>query len=288
MNIEQSDYGQGIGAAAGQLRSNEADSGTAESPVFCEAKNGPWIMHEYDNLGEKHKTLKTWCKIKADAGTEYWVNKDDFDFKSKDGSKIGLVYYDKWEDFFCEINPSKYGEFKCNDEKAFIKDYSLEEFEINTAQDIPARSKTLKKFYYKAESEWSDNQKITDEYVNLSPSQEKETTEYRKDLAFFTDDFLSKLSNFKLSKKNYYFNPIAFLHHLDKVATPAEFNPYEGKPPVTINANSFINQTRTQILKDNPGFAPYNTNLSQNGYEYNKLKYAYITCLFDCKTWKQQ
>jgi hypothetical protein len=34
-------YGQGIGAAAGQLRSNEADSGTAESPVFAPGKNGP-------------------------------------------------------------------------------------------------------------------------------------------------------------------------------------------------------------------------------------------------------
>ncbi len=30
----------------------------------------------------------------------------------------------------------------------------------------PGWKKTLKKFYYKAESEWSDNQKITDEYVN--------------------------------------------------------------------------------------------------------------------------
>ncbi|MCR5437593.1 MAG: hypothetical protein K6E97_11080 [Treponema sp.] len=35
-------YGQGIGAAAGQLRSNEADSGTAESPVFAPGKNGPY------------------------------------------------------------------------------------------------------------------------------------------------------------------------------------------------------------------------------------------------------
>ena len=112
------DYGQGIGAAARQLRSNEADSGTAESPVFSEAKNDPWVMHEYDKLQEGHTARETWCKIKSDSGTEYWVNKDDFDFKSKDGSKIGLVYYDKWEDFFCEINPSKYGEFKIKkDEK---------------------------------------------------------------------------------------------------------------------------------------------------------------------------
>jgi len=41
VNIEQSDYGQGIGAAAGQLRSNEADSETAQSSVFAPGKNGP-------------------------------------------------------------------------------------------------------------------------------------------------------------------------------------------------------------------------------------------------------
>lgn len=40
------DYGQGIGAAARQLRSNEADSGTAQRPVFTPDKNGPRVMHE--------------------------------------------------------------------------------------------------------------------------------------------------------------------------------------------------------------------------------------------------
>lgn len=220
------------------------------------------FMHEYDSLDEKHKTLKTWCKIKSDAGTEYWVNKDDFDFKSKDGSNIGVVFYDRWEDFFEEIKLDKYGTYKCEKEKqdSFVKDYKLKELGINSVQDIPSNSKEIKKFYYNAESEWSDNQKITDEYVNLSPIQKKETTEYRNDLAFFTDDFLSKLSKFKLSKKNYYFNPIAFLHHLDKVATPAEFNPYEGMSFTYewgyLKQNNKEKENRTQIVKSNPGFVP--------------------------------
>lgn len=221
------------------------------------------FMHEYDSLDEKHKTLKTWCKIKSDAGTEYWVNKDDFDFKSKDGSNIGVVFYDRWDDFFEEIKLDKYGTYKCEKEKqdSFVKDYKLKELGINSVQDIPSNSKDIKKFYYNAESEWSDNQKITDEYVNLSPIQKKETTEYRNDLAFFTDDFLSKLSKFKLSKKNYYFNPIAFLHHLDKVATPAEFNPYEGK---NIQVDNYMDpatgkklETKYFEVKNNPGFAPF-------------------------------
>lgn len=148
-------------------------------------------MHEYDSLSEKHKTLKTWCKIKSDTGAEYWVNKDDFDFKSKDGSNIGVVFYDKWDDFFEEIEPEKYGTYRCEKEKqdAFVNDYKLNELGINTVQDIPSNSKEIKKFYYNAESEWSDNQKITDEYVNLSPIQKSETTEYRKDqLSYYMDE----------------------------------------------------------------------------------------------------
>ncbi len=49
INIEQSDYGQGLGAApeayfAGQSM-ERVRRGTAESPVFAPGKNGPWIMH---------------------------------------------------------------------------------------------------------------------------------------------------------------------------------------------------------------------------------------------------
>lgn len=217
------------------------------------------FMHEYDSLDEKHKTLKTWCKIKSDAGTEYWVNKDDFDFKSKDGSNIGVVFYDRWDDFFEEMKLDKYGTYKCEKGKqdAFIKDYKLKELGINSVQDIPASSKTLKKFYYNAESEWSDNQKITDEYVNLSPIQKKETTEYRKDLAFITDTFVNALSKQKFSKKNYYFNPVAFLNHLDKVATPAEFNPYLEKRYAEIYSDKTApNIDLNTFVKDTPGFAP--------------------------------
>lgn len=54
MNIEQSDYGQGIGAApeayfAGQSM-ERVRRGTAQSPVFATGKNGPWIIHEYDSF----------------------------------------------------------------------------------------------------------------------------------------------------------------------------------------------------------------------------------------------
>ena len=62
-----------------------------------------------------------------------------------------------------------------------------------------------------------------------------------------------------------------------------EFNPYEGRELVTIMKSNFMLQTRTQEFKSNPGFAPYNTDLSVYGYEYNGLNYAYITCLFDVK-----
>ena len=236
------------------------------------------FMHEYNSLNKKHKAQKTWCKIKSDSGTEYWVNKEDFDFTSKDGSKIGLVYYDNWKDFFYEIEPKNYGEFKCDDGKkeSFINDYNFNELGIKKVEEIPASSKRIRKFFYQAESEWSDNQKITDEYVNLSPIQKKETTEYRKDLAFFTDEFIRKLSALKLRKKNYYYNPVAFLNHMDKVATPAEFNPYENN---TDNLPTICSPVTYCDGKDNPGFAPIS--LTKTNYEANGVYYAKITGHFN-------
>ena len=62
-----------------------------------------------------------------------------------------------------------------------------------------------------------------------------------------------------------------------------EFNPYEGREPVTIMKSNFMLQTRTQEFKSNPGFAPYNTDLSVDGYEYQGVKYAKITCHFDIR-----
>ena len=85
-------------------------------------------------------------------------------------------------------------------------------------------------------------------------------------------------------KKNdfYFVNPLYFAHHLDRAGVFG-FNPYEGREPVTIMKSDFMLQTRTQEFKSNPGFAPYNTDLSVDGYEYQGVKYAKITCHFDIR-----
>ena len=85
----------------------------------------------------------------------------------------------------------------------------------------------------------------------------------------------------KETNKFYFVYPPGFYRMVEKCCLK-EFNPYKGKDPLTIHSDDWILQSRTQQFLSNPGFAPYNTDLSaKKGYEYNGLKYAYITCLFD-------
>ncbi|NLF42884.1 MAG: M23 family metallopeptidase, partial [Bacteroidales bacterium] len=114
-------------------------------------------------------------------------------------------------------------------------------------------------------------------------TQTRKNPEMTVPISCFWDDAKNAGSpHFPESDENWYFHPQQFIDHLNKVITPAEFNPYEGLDPLTISTGGIILKSRTQEFRSNPGFAPYNTDLSvSNGYEYKNLKYAYITCLFD-------
>lgn len=139
-------------------------------------------------------------------------------------------------------------------------------------------SKYLKRTISKHPIEWDFNKIKQDKVCETrgkAPIDENKCCDIAADL---------RTADSKLFGENsfYFLCPPYFYNKMDELGL-FEFNPYEGKGYVTINANDFILQTRTQQFISNPGFAPYNKNLSANGYEYNNIKYAYITCLFDVK-----
>lgn len=233
------------------------------------------FMHEYTDLLNHKNPKQTWCKIK-DKNTEYWVNKKDFNFNSKDGDKIGIVYYDKWNNFFNEINLNNYGKFKLDVDKKqqFINELKLNKLGITKIEEIPTNSSKIKNICFKQESEWTNNNDLTNEYIKLSEIQKKEITEYRKDLAILTDEVIAKVP--KIKKENYFFNPISFLNHLDKVAGTDEFNPY------IINGEFYHCRPRLNqnlgtdpeyYFKTNLGFATAIT--KPDGYKFlEQLKYT--------------
>lgn len=258
---------------------------TNEEEIFA-TKLGKQLSYNYEKVSEytsfsiNHSIKNTWLNVNGN----YFINEKDVKDKVE-GSPVGTVYYDDWDNFFNKITLSgfRYDEKK-ESRKDFLKKINLEE-KVYTdptssiTQLIRDNSFRVQNLYFERESEWTDSKELTKEYVNIDKNQKKEIEGYRKDLGFITDSFCRTTG---ISKKNIYFQPIAFLNHLDKVATPAEFNPYEG---ANIDYYASPQDRKNKKLsyytvKDNPGFAPlYN---DYESYEYEGMgRFGRVTGSFN-------
>ena len=205
-----------------------------------------------------------------------------------------------WKKFFVNCEKESDDDFLC-DLKKFSKNFDFDKDE-KEALDLIFNNKTIQndlQELYHSKTKTNDSIKTIFRHSVVTHLHELDEKAYEKisetpDIKYIKDrckkeeicNAVSSNSVFNFIKNQNglltFVHPVYFLKHM-KEANIFEFNPYENQGSVTINENGWILQTRTQQFKSNPGFAPYNTDLSAKGYGYNGIKYAYITCLFDVK-----
>lgn len=238
---------------------------TAEE-ILQEPKEQKWDG-EKDTIqaGKTLKYLNKQCKddnqiiwecVKTEDGTEFWINQNDI--SETDSTPVKKIIYDKWDKFFTEINLKKYGKYYCEKKEDFLKDFDLQLGKATTVSNVIKNNKELLlSKYYKKESEWLDSDEHTNALIDKYPMNKNAIMQERTDYEFW-----SGLNN-KIPRECYFFNPQAFICHLDKVVTPAEFNPYEGEKYeygwgyYCVDGTS---KSQTQIVNSNPGFAPLSIN----------------------------
>ena len=209
---------------------------------------------KYLNKQCKDDNQIIWECVKAEDGTEFWINQNDI--SETDSTPVKKIIYDKWDKFFTEINLKKYGKYYCEKKEDFLKDFDLQLGKATTVSNVIKNNKELLlSKYYKKESEWLDSDEHTNALIDKYPMNKNAIMQERTDYEFW-----SGLNN-KIPRECYFFNPRAFICHLDKVATPQEFNPYEGKP---IEVANYMDPetgknlgTKFFTVKTNPGFAPF-------------------------------
>lgn len=224
---------------------------------------------KYLNKQCKDDNQIIWECIKTEDGTEFWINQNDI--SETDSTPVKKIIYDKWDKFFTEINLKKYGKYYCEKKQDFLKDFDLQLGKATTVSNVMKNNKELLlSKYYKKESEWLDSDEHTNALIDKYPMNKNAIMQERTDYEFW-----SGLNN-KIPRECYFFNPQAFICHLDKVATPAEFNPYENN---TDNLLTICSPVTYCNGKDNPGFAP--VSLTKTNYEANGVYYATINGHFN-------
>lgn len=245
------------------------------------------------------KVVQTWVNINVN-GTDYWTDAKNISCE-KGFSPIEQIPYNDWKRYFTEIDVQGIDKYKFKESEEHFKklkftDVQFEMFKKKKEEDsrnpvpryrmahfIKENAEQTDFYYFKNKTEWIADDKLTEMLCKEYPVFKDKLKKQREKYVFFDEARKLRSPGFPQGDTFWYFHPARFINHIDKVVTPAEFNPYAGREPVTIMKSNFMLQTRTQEFKSNPGFAPYNTDLSVYGYEYNGLNYAYITCLFDVK-----
>lgn len=170
-----------------------------------------------------------------------YIKPEDISTEVINKKPVTKMIYDEWNKFFVQLSNDsegiqKFGKLKCSNKKEFLNALGLEDIEKKTACTIINETKpeVVNNIYYFNETEWDINQ----ERINL----------LQQDSFGYEDEISDEQNAYeidKLTKTNYYFNPLTFIHHLDKVAGNDEFNPFIK-----------YNKKADYGMKDNPGFMP--------------------------------
>lgn len=254
------------------------------------------VVNEYSSFGSSIvKCIWEEVGIKNDSQS-YWVRQNCIG--SENNIPIGKVIYDEWNKFFTLFDLSKIDKYRCD-----VSDDTFSKFNLITEDkknysykkgntekvgkyysfsEFLNENNVVDNYYFENETEWNGNSELTDSICNTTQFEDK-VKKQRDDYKFWEE--ASNLNNFPKTNndKYFYFHPITFLQHLDKVCQIPEFNPYEGDvvsyfASPTDRKNGKLS---TYTIKDNPGFAPIYT-WGDKVYEIQgKGRFACITGSFN-------
>lgn len=225
-----------------------------------------------------------WHAIKKD-NTIYWIKETDISSEIDCSKPAEKIIYDDWNKFFTNISSDKknWGAVKCAEKDKLLESLNIEKGSVDANDDMQfitllnSNRSNFTNIFYKSQTEW--NTEYANKIVDTLKKHEKDVKKKMLEQLCFWDELDDEPGK---NKENYYFNPIAFLHHLDKVATPQEFNPYEGATVAYYASPSDRKNKKLSyyIVKHNPGFAPlYNDDES---YEYEGMgRFGRVTGSFN-------
>lgn len=248
---------------------NEDSSKIKAEEILHEPKEQKWDGDK-DTI-QAGKTLKylnkqciddnkiIWEYVKEENGTEFWIKQ--IDISETDTTPVKKIIYDKWDKFFTEIDLKKYGKYYCEKKEKFLKDFDLQIGNSTTVSNVMKKHKDLllPKFY-KKESEWLDSDEHTNALIDKYPMNKNAIMQERTDYEFW-----SGLNN-AIPRECYFFNPQAFICHLEQVTRPQDFNPYI----------KYKKEPSIFEMKNNPGFIPIGTfSYSQLFNKYHSSTYSH-------------
>ncbi len=251
------------------------------------------VVKEYSSFDSNDTPETTWRQLK-NGDTKYFCD-DELIKDSESASDIELVYYDEWKRFFKEIKLVDFGDYKCkkgNRTKLFETLGITGDAEKSVCENIKDDNVTYN-LYFENETEWKKDDNRIEELKKIAANSEAELKSEAKDFDIFKE--ISK--HFKKATRFVYFQPCAFLNHLDKVLSLSEFNPYEKykhlspRHPDTYIKPKYVSHHNSKIeVLSNPGFAPAestNKDSIRFPYEYNGLYYGAINWCYQCSIYPE-
>ena len=226
-------------------------------------------IKEYPSFDDNNSVKTEWRQIE-EGGKKYYCD-DKLIEHSTSAANIELVYYDEWRRFFKEIELAGFGRYRCkkaNRPKLFDALGIAGDAEKAVCESLTDDDLTYN-LYFENETEWKRDDGKMEELRKIAACSQTELQSEAKDFDIFKD--ISRLFN-RRATRFVYFQPCAFLNHLDKVVTPPEFNPY------IINGENYRCNPRLGSgdpkyeFKTNVGFATAVTSLTKDGKFLEKLK----------------
>lgn len=181
-----------------------------------------------------------------------WIKIEDISTDIETAKPVTKMIYDDWKKFFVPLTSDKkisiFGQFKCEQKEKFLNTLGLIYDKNKSANSIVKDNRpVVNNVYFQNETEWCKNEKAITTLVNDNDSE-------------YEDDIRNEKENYAFYNSNeqfVYFNPPAFLNHLDRVLRVDDFNPYLGKTYAEIYSDKTApNVDLNTWVKDTPGFAP--------------------------------
>ena len=252
---------------------------------------------EYMNIQQKDSFNNVWEQVRV-SGTEkkLWIQQKNISTE-EGAAPVRKIIYDDWEKFFTKkLNLNDYGTYVCDKKQELLDklefDFMLEK-DGKIVKWLGARcleedkAELLHPVYFLNETEWNNSSGLTQALIDENPSMVDAIEKQREDFAFW-NDIKSRIKSDKL----YFFNPPAFLNHVDKVSAPQDFNPYEGK---TYNdlLNGYLDpiygnvDINTTTVISNPGITTIYNETKDNGCKYVEYsdgkKYSGVNGFFNAQ-----
>lgn len=193
-----------------------------QSEIFEEPKNLIWSepaeslqSGTYENTHKEitDKDKKTWVLAKKEnSSSKIWINKEDISNQIDTEKPVEEIIYDKWEDFFEEIDLTSFGQYRCEKESDLLSTLNLikENKDDKLKYLLNQNQETVSSLYFKKESEWDDSSKLFDEQKKVWKYSDQDFLQKQHDDYCFWNET-------NLDKKVTFFHPVKFLSLMDKV-----------------------------------------------------------------------